>query len=106
MRRESTSRSIDAQHLQKVFPMKKILISLAACTAIVGCAEPQALVSDYNGDSVKIQTSAFVPQDDARKMAMAEAQRICSKGHKKRAEYASTRNLPDYNYEHLFLCLN
>jgi hypothetical protein len=35
----------------------------------------------------------------------AEAARICAKGSNKRAEYASTRQMPDYSVEHLYLCL-
>lgn len=75
------------------------LISLAACI------EAQPLVSDFNGDSVKVQVSSFAPQDEARAKSLGEAERICGRVGKS-AEYASSRTLADdYTYEHLYLCL-
>jgi hypothetical protein len=100
--------------------MKKLVLSLvcfggvAACGVAVDNINPA--VSQYNGDSVSIQlngnllefatpevrTAAFQKADN-------EAARICAKGHKKRAEYTSSRNLPtgQYSYaiERLYLCL-
>ena len=79
----------------------------AAALALVACAPNNALVSDFNGDSVKIQTNQMAAnQEEAKANAEVEANRICQKGHKKRAEYASTRQLPNYVTEHLFLCLD
>lgn len=86
--------------------MKKIAPIIALTAFVAGCGEPNPIVADFNGDSVKIQTHAFDNADEARASATAEAQRICQKGHKKRAEYASSRNLPNYIVEHLFLCLS
>ena len=75
------------------------LISLSACI------EAQPLVSDFNGDSVKVQVAAFAPQDEALTKSLNEAQRICGRVGKS-AEYASSRNLADeYTTEHLYLCL-
>ncbi len=82
--------------------MRKISIALAVFL-LAGC-EADPLVSDFNGHSVKIQTSAFSTAD-ARPKAQAEADRICGRVGK-RAEYASSREVPGtYVYEHLFLCL-
>jgi len=70
---------------------------LSACTTA-------PVVSEFNGSSVKLQTSAFGNVKEARAATQAEANRICGKVGK-RAEYASTRSLPDYTVEHLYLCL-
>lgn len=79
-----------------------IVLGLAPLTA---CIEAQPLVSDFNGDSVKVQVSAFAPQDEARAKSLAEAQRICGRVGKQ-AEYASSRAVADgYTTEHIFLCL-
>jgi hypothetical protein len=87
--------------------MKKIL-SLAALTALAACDIPATpIVSDFNGDSVTIVTSSFTNRKEALAASTAEAQRICEKGHKKRAEYVSTRGNPNtYENADLFLCLN
>lgn len=71
---------------------------------LAGCTDLQTkpLVSDYNGASVKIQTDMFTPEP--RESTLAEASRICGIGNK-RAEYASSRALPNYVHEHLYLCL-
>ncbi len=75
---------------------------LTAMLALCACVPSNPLVSQYNGDSVNLQTSSFATEDKAK--VQAEADRICAKGGK-RAEYASTRQLPDYILEHLYLCL-
>ena len=89
--------------------MTKTFLALAAgsISLLTACAPNVATVSDFNGDSVKIQTNQLAANgEEAKANAQIEADRICSKGHKKRAEYASTRTLPnDYIDEHLFLCL-
>lgn len=67
---------------------------------LLGCVAP--MVSDFNGSSVKVvedfggrtPTSATVE----------EAKRICGKVGKT-SEFASARNLPNYQTEYLFLCL-
>jgi hypothetical protein len=67
---------------------------------LMGCVEP--MVSDFNGSSVKIveDFGARTPTP----ATVAEAQRICGKVGKT-SEYASTRNLQNYQTEYLFLCL-
>ncbi|MBN2631595.1 MAG: hypothetical protein JXR75_13775 [Rhodobacteraceae bacterium] len=80
------------------------IVLLTAAAAVSGCVS-QPVVSDFNGDSVKIQSDAFLaPKQSAE--TDAEALRICRAGGKRRAEYASTRQLPNYISEHLYLCLN
>lgn len=76
-------------------------LPLIGLFALAACDIPPA-VSDFNGSSVKIQTSAF--NANAPQLASAEAARICQKVGK-RAEYASTRQISDYDLELLFLCL-
>lgn len=83
----------------------KHYLKLLPLIVLPACVPAQSTVSDYNGDSVKIQTQALASQEEQRAEATAEAERICAKGTKKRAEYASTRQLPNYIAEHLFLCL-
>ncbi len=70
---------------------------------MAGCST-EPLVSDFNGSSVKLQTDAFTPLAEAKRMSQAEADRICGKVGKQ-AEYASSREVPGYVYEHLYLCL-
>lgn len=87
---------------------------VGACSVSVDQVQP--VVSQFNGDSVSVQlnggllefASADVRQEAFRK-ADAEAQRICAKGHRKKAEFTSTRNIPtgqySYQIERLYLCL-
>lgn len=87
--------------------MKYFKLTLpAALFALVSCGPVVPIVSDYNGDSVKIQVSSMTNDPEGRAKIDAEAQRICRTGSKKRAEFASVRQLPDYNVEYLYLCLN
>ena len=80
-----------------------ILFTSTACAINT----PEPVVSNYNGDSVKIQaTSLFGLNDETKQKMQKEASRICSKGHKKKAEYVSSRFVSDYVSESLFLCLN
>jgi starvation-inducible outer membrane lipoprotein len=79
----------------RVFLTMFVMAMLSACAAV-------PVVSDFNGSSVKIQSSSLA--EDARDATQGEADRICSKVGKT-AEYASTRQLPDYNVEFLYLCL-
>ena len=87
--------------------MKKIIL-LFALTALAACDLPASpVVSSYNGDSVTIVTSQLANQEEALSEALEEAERICRKGHKKRAEHVSKRSNPNaYEDIHLFLCLN
>ena len=72
-------------------------LSLSACVAT---APP--VVTDFNGASVKINTDLMAAYPTPP--ATAEANRICAMDGK-RAEYASTRPIPNTGYEHLYLCL-
>lgn len=85
--------------------MYRYAVSFAALTLLVGCVPATPVVSDFNGSSVKIQTSQFADVDEAKASSQAEADRICRQGGKKRAEYASSRTVAEYTSEHLFLCL-
>jgi hypothetical protein len=67
---------------------------------LLGCVAP--MVSDFNGSSVKI-VEDFGGQNPSP-ATVAEAQRICGKVGKT-SEYASTRNVANYQTEYLFLCL-
>ena len=71
---------------------------------LLGACDAPPVVSDFNGSSVKLQTSSLVPVHDAKASTQTEAGRICGKVGKQ-AEYASTRTLPNYVSEHLYLCL-
>lgn len=78
--------------------MKKSVLLLPML--LLGCVAP--MVSDFNGSSVKV-----VEDFGGMKPTQAtvdEAKRICGKVGKA-SEYASTRNLPNYQTEYLFLCL-
>jgi hypothetical protein len=77
-----------------------VLVALAGC---VPAGEP--IVSDYNGDSVKIAMSNAFGEGARSAATDAEALRICQKGGKRTAEYASVRQSADYQVEHLHLCL-
>lgn len=78
-----------------------VLLS-AAAFALSACIPANPVVSDFNGDSVKVQDSALA--EGSKEAATVEATRICAKRNR-RAEYASVRDLGDYRAEYLFLCL-
>ncbi len=82
----------------------KTKICFIAAGFLAACAPPTATVSDYNGASVKIQTSQLADAAQTKANALTEANRICARNGKK-AEYASTINKQDYTSEHLFMCL-
>ena len=84
--------------------------SLLAMTllALAGCGEltpSEPIVSDYNGDSVRIQQMNILGEGFRSDVTDAEATRICQRGGRQTAEYASYRALPDGNVEHLYLCI-
>lgn len=80
-------------------------ISLALVFLLAGCIPPpEPIVSEFNGDSVKVQIAGYGDPVEAKALTQAEANRICGK-RGLQAEYASTRTLPDYNIENLYLCL-
>ena len=87
--------------------MKKYYLLLAASVLIAACDVTQPVVSDFNGNSVKVATSSFDSLEYQRQTAEAEAEasRICGKVGKK-AEYASTTTNPQtYQSINLYLCL-
>lgn len=75
-------------------------LSVLAFILLSACAE--TVVTDYNGDSIRIQSSSARVTSEA----FGEARRICgTRG--LLAEYASTRyTANDFVYQHLFLCLS
>lgn len=88
-------------------------LTLAACTETA--AEP--IVTSFNKSSVgiQIQQSTFAvmtPEAEAQAVAKADtrAQEICSRGPNRRAERASSRQVPAGEYtiatEYLYLCLS
>lgn len=83
----------------------KNLAIFAALVALSACVLPGPIVSDYNGDSVKVVTLSYVstvptPETDS------EALRICRAGGRVKAEYASTRmDTRTGESTHLYLCL-
>ena len=85
--------------------MRKSLLMTSFALLIAGCVPADPIISDFNGDSVKLQTSQLSDAAEAKAETQKEATRICRQGGKSRAEYASTRALPDYVQEHLYLCL-
>lgn len=85
--------------------MKKYSLGIAAALLLVACDVTEPVVSDFNGNSVKIATSSFDSVEHQRKTALVEANRICGKVGKK-AEYASTSaNSQTYQNTNLYLCL-
>lgn len=82
----------------------KMITTLSALVLLAACTEAVPVVSDFNGNSVKIVTSMLTTDGTARANSQQEADRICGKVGKK-AEFASVRELPEYNQEALFLCL-
>ncbi|MBW6507277.1 MAG: hypothetical protein K0B00_11070 [Rhodobacteraceae bacterium] len=76
--------------------LRKLLFLAFALSA---CAP--TVVTEYNGDSIRIQSNSSKPPG----LAVAEAQRICGTQGLK-AEYASTfSHQSTLTYSHLFLCL-
>ncbi len=85
--------------------MNKYYGIAAAAFLLTACDITEPVVSDFNGDSVKVATSSFDTVEYQRKTAGAEAERICQKVGKK-AEYASTTtNSQTYQNINLYLCL-
>ncbi len=85
--------------------MKRSYYLVILALFVTACDVTEPLVSDFNGDSVKIATSSFDTVEYQRKTAGAEASRICGKVGKK-AEYASTTTDQEtYQSINLYLCL-
>ena len=94
--------------------MKIALLATLSVLGLAACAPPPGpVVSDYNGDSVKIQELAihlkYAPEKEkaANLQNMHnEANRICRTGHGKKAELASMKEDPsDIYITNLYLCL-
>lgn len=84
--------------------MKKIAVLVLLSAA--ACAPSEPTVTDYNGDSVRIALTNLAGEGQRPTAATdAEALRICEKGGKRTAEYASSRWINDVQFEHLYLCL-
>ncbi len=79
--------------------MRKLVLAFGLLAA--GCVAPPS-VTEFNGDSVRIQRALGGPAPAA--LSIAEADRFCSKAGK-RAEHASCRALPGSVTEYLFLSL-
>lgn len=85
--------------------MKTIPVVLAA-VVLSACVPSEPTVTDYNGASVKIAVTNFAGEGQKPSPDVAaEALRICQKGGKRTAEYASSRWINDVQFEHLYLCL-
>jgi len=91
--------------------MKRTIVLLFGFL-LSACATPEPvkpLVSDFNGDSVKI----LIPDTKPRPEDQAEADRLCkTRGRKAeftsttpKAEYIASLGMNVYRYEHLFVCV-
>lgn len=83
--------------------MKTIILG-TVLTAMSACVPAEPIVSDFNGDSVKIYQFNFAGEGARHQGTDAEAGRICGK-RGRTAEYASTKVLGDGQLEFLYLCL-
>ena len=70
--------------------MKKLVVP-ALLLCLSGCVPSDPVVSDYNGSSVKIAMTNLAGEGQRSDVTDAEALRICQKGGKRTAEYASSR---------------
>lgn len=85
--------------------MKITYYLVAVALFVTACDVSDPVVSDFNGNSVKVVTSSFDTVEYQRETAGVEANRICGKVGKK-AEYASTTtNQQTYQSTNLYLCL-
>jgi len=78
----------------------RVYATLAACLVLTACIEPQpAVVSEFNGSTVKIQGPGITPStvfDDEQALASL----TCGKP----ARFASGRRVGDGWMEKLFIC--
>ena len=79
-------------------------IALLVAFGLSACVPSTPIVSDFNGDSVKIVQDDYFGEGARTDSTDVEAARICGKRGRK-AEYASVRQLPNYQKEFLYLCL-
>lgn len=96
--------------------MKTIIASITLAT-LSACAvtAPEPVVSQFNGNSVSIQldiSANYLQADEMKALAEktnGEANRICTKGNKRRAEFVSKTTTMTSNYTgyqtYLYLCL-
>lgn len=93
--------------------MRKFCV--VASLLLMGCASSKPMVSDFNGDSVKVRVACGLAYEcmKPRPEDQAEADRICGTRGRK-AQFASTvpgntTNLATgvtmENYDHLYLCV-
>ncbi|WP_143514463.1 hypothetical protein [Primorskyibacter flagellatus] len=105
--------------IEREFRMRTLVIAFGATFALTACTEmaSEPIVTSFNESTVGIQIqqsslAVMTPEAEAKSIAMADAkaQEICSRGPKRRAERASSRQVPAGEYmiatEYLYLCLN
>ena len=80
--------------------MTRLISATLVCTILAACTPPAA--TQFNGDSVTIRSSTSLESE--RPKIDAEAARICGLAGK-RAEYASTRNVGELEFDNFYLCL-
>jgi len=100
--------------------MKNALLLVATSGLLMSCSglvpAPEPVISSFNEASVGIQLQGFAMEmasPEVRNAALAaaddQAAGVCRRGPNRRAEFASTRNVPtgQYSYviERLYLCL-
>ena len=100
--------------------MKSSVLSVAAFVVLASCTglgpAPVPVISSFNEASVGIQLDGFAmdlatqeTKDAAIAAANDQAEGVCRRGPNRRAEFASTRNIPTGQYayviERLYLCL-
>lgn len=88
---------------------------LIVCALILtGCASSQPMVSDFNGDSVRVKVACGLDYacTKPRPEDLAQAEQMCASRSRK-AQYASTASanvmsatgVMMENYEHLYVCV-
>ena len=80
--------------------MKRLFSLVIISTSLAACTPPAA--TQFNGDSVTIRSSTSLESE--RPAIDAEAARICGLAGK-RAEFASTRNVGELEFDNFYLCL-
>lgn len=82
--------------------MKLVFLLPFVLTACVEADQP--MISDFNGNSVKVVSYPYAANNDPRSPTWQTADAICKRAGKT-AQYGSTRVLNAYQGEHTFLCL-
>lgn len=86
-------------------PSNTALLPVLFLLALTACVPSEPLVSDYNGDSVKLVQANWAGEGVRNSVSDAEALRICRAAGKQKAEFGSSRMINDIQIEHLYLCL-